>query len=346
VPIAFFPKAEALTPGFVKIVGHVERVHLQNLLKREYLTMWLKFGVAPSGELASIDEVVRGKTNLACLYCGGSLTAKKGSVKEHHFAHTEETCKPVSQRIKTKAFPSLPLYDNFNIQLKGEELEQLKVLWKEYGAKDYAIPKDLVNERWQLKGLLESEGVSSYQFTDLGKIPVGALPLALFNQVQEPLLLSELASLEGSVEIAEAAGLSCLDERRADLLIYRAQLRRILVNSLYFLEVKADESCFYKIGITTRPIEKRIAEVQRDVRAHYSDVAVSLLGLWERRGNVELYFKHRYKAFNYRIGKLTEYFAFPKAQALLQDLYEMKPKVLSVVELEAIDGMSANNTAG
>jgi hypothetical protein len=82
-------------------------------------------------------------------------------------AHTGETCKPVSQRIKTKAFPSLPLYDNFNIQLKGEELEQLKVLWKEYGAQDYAIPKDLVNERWQLKGLLELEGSRSYQFTDL-----------------------------------------------------------------------------------------------------------------------------------------------------------------------------------
>ncbi|MEG3900056.1 MULTISPECIES: competence protein CoiA family protein [unclassified Microcoleus] len=92
--------------------------------------MWLKFGVALSGELTSIDEAVRGKTNLACLYCGGGLTAKKGKVKEHHFAHTEETCKPVSQRIKTKAFPSLPLYDNFNIELKGEELEQLKVLWK------------------------------------------------------------------------------------------------------------------------------------------------------------------------------------------------------------------------
>jgi hypothetical protein len=46
--------------------------------------MWLKFGVAPDGELTSIDEVVRGKTQLTCLYCGGSLTAKKGSVKEHH----------------------------------------------------------------------------------------------------------------------------------------------------------------------------------------------------------------------------------------------------------------------
>src|SRR4028118_1736180 len=238
--------------------------------------MWLKFGVAPSGELTRIDEVVRGKTQLTCLYCGGGLTAKKGSVKEHHFAHTGETCKFVSQRIKTKAFPSLPLYDNFNVQLKGEELEQLKVLWKEYGVQKRSIPKDLVNFRWQLKGLLESEGDRFYQFTDLGKIPVGALPLALFNKVQEPLLLSELMKLEGSVEMAKAAGLYCLDERRADLLIYRTQLRRILINSLYFLEVKADGNCFYKIGITTRSIEERIAEVQRDVRAHYSDVAVKI----------------------------------------------------------------------
>jgi|JFJP01.1.fsa_nt_gi T5orf172 domain. len=298
--------------------------------------MWLKFGVDPSGELTSIDEVSRGKTQLTCLYCGGGLTAKKGSVKEHHFAHTEETCKPVSQRIKTKAFPSLPLYDNFNIELKGEELEQLKVLWKEYGAQNYAIPKDLVNFRWQLKGLLESEGDRIYQFTHLGKIPVGALPLALFNKVQEPLLLSELVSLESSVEIAEAAGLSCFDERRADLLIYRSQLRRILVNSLYFLEVKADGHSFYKIGVTTRHIDQRIAEVQRDVRAHYSDVVVNLLGLWEYRGNVELYFKHRYKAFNHRIGKLTEYFQFPNVKVVLQDLCEMESKVLSDVELDAI----------
>ncbi|MEG4329810.1 GIY-YIG nuclease family protein [Microcoleus sp. herbarium5] len=334
--IAFFPKAEALTPGFVRIVGHVEQVHLQNRLKGELLTMWLKFGVAPDGNLASIDEVVRGKTQLTCLYCGGSLTAKKGSVKEHHFAHTEETCKPVSQRIKTKAFPSLPLYEHFNIELKGEELEQLKVLWKEYGTEKRSIPKDLINFRWELKGLLESSGDRLYQFTNLGKIPVGALPLVLFNRVQKPLLLAELSKLENSAAVAEAAGLSCADERRADLLIYRSQLRRILINSLYFLEVKADGNTFYKIGVTTRSIEERIAEVQRDVRAHYSDVAVNLLGLWEHRGNVELYFKHRYKAFNYRIGKLTEYFLFPNVKVVLNDLYGMEAKVLSDIEVDAI----------
>ena len=136
--------------------------------------------------------------------------------------------------------------------------------------------------------------------------------------------------------MAVAAGLSCLDERRADLLIYRAQLRRILVNSLYFLEVKANGNIFYKIGVTTRSIEERIAEVQRDVKAHYSDVAVSLLGLWEHRGNVELYFKHRYQPFNYRIGKLTEYFQFPNVKVVVQDLYEMKSKMLSDVEVEVL----------
>ncbi|WP_449420568.1 GIY-YIG nuclease family protein [Phormidium nigroviride] len=298
--------------------------------------MWLKFGVAPGGEGVSIDEVLRGKTNLACLYCGGELTAKKGNVKEHHFAHTLETCKPVSQRIKTKAFPSLPLYDNFNVELKGEELEQLKVLWKEYGQVNRAIPRDLINFRWELKGVLESEDEQFYQFTNLGKIPVAALTLALFNRVQEPLLLSELVKLEQSAEVAEAAGLSCLNERLADLQIYRAQLRRILVNSLYFLEVKADGNCFYKIGVTTRLIEERIAEVQGDLRGHYSDVVVNLLGLWEHRGNVELYFKHRYKAFNYRIGTLTEYFQFANVKAVLNDLYGMEAKVLSEVERDIL----------
>jgi len=74
--------------------------------------------------------------------------------------------------------------------------------------------------------------------------------------------------------------------------------------------------------------------VPRDVRAHYSDVAVNLLGLWEDRGNVELYFKHHYKAFNYRIEKLTEYLVFPNVKRTLRDLLEMEAKVLSNVELD------------
>jgi hypothetical protein len=49
---------------------------------------------------------------------------------------------------------------------------------------------------------------------------------------------------------------------------------------------------------------------------------------------VELYFKYHYKAFNYRIQKLTEYFVFPHVRGTLRDLFEMEAKVLSDVELD------------
>ncbi|MCT7957213.1 GIY-YIG nuclease family protein [Laspinema palackyanum] len=310
--------------------------------------MWLKFGVSPAGELVGVDQVGRGKTKLTCLYCGGGLMARKGNQKQHHLAHTGETCNPVIHRVKTKAFPSLPLYDNFLIQLKGEELERLKVLWREYGRERRPIPKDLTEFRWILKGLMAGEKPSGHgsayrnfcQFTNQGRIPVGSLPLGKFNQVQEPMLLEELEKLERSAGVALAAGLDCASERRADLEIYRAQLRRILLNSLYFLEVTADGQLFHKIGITTRPIEQRIKEVERDMRSHFSEATVELLGLWQHRGNVELYFKHRYQRFNFPIGTLTEYFRFPKVEPVLRDLNGMAPKVLSAVEWKVLGGDS------
>lgn len=41
-----------------------------------------------------------------------------------------------------------------------------------------------------------------------------------------------------------------------------------------------------------------------------------------------------YKALNYRMGTLTEYFVFPDVKLVLNDLYEMEPKVLSAVEVD------------
>ena len=127
--VVFARLGSVFRPQHFVTILNVERVHRRQPASRRIdRQCGLNTALLKRGELTSIDEVARGKTNLACLYCGGSLTAKKGSVKEHHFAHAGETCKPVSH--KTKAFPSLPLYDHFNIELKGEELEQLKVLWK------------------------------------------------------------------------------------------------------------------------------------------------------------------------------------------------------------------------
>ena len=79
-------------------------------------------------------------------------------------------------------------------------------------------------------------------------------------------------------------------------------------------------------------------EIYRDLAAYYNKIEIKILGTWKHRGNVELYFKHRYKDFNYKIGKLTEYFKFDDIEPVLRDLRQMKPKVLEQVELNIWEG--------
>ncbi|MGA9378240.1 MAG: hypothetical protein WBV73_05675 [Phormidium sp.] len=59
-------------------------------------------------------------------------------------------------------------------------------------------------------------------------------------------------------------------------------------------------------------------------------------------GNVELYFKHKYKRFNYPIGSLTEYYKFAQANnalVALEDLQQMQPKQLNSIKRDIlVDG--------
>ena len=284
--------------------------------------MWqLKYGINPNRELVTIDEVSSGKTNLVCPFCDLSLTAKKGKIKQHHFAHSGETC----LRVRKGQFPSLPLYDNFNLRLSAKHFQLVKNLWQEYANTDYAIitvPFELEMKKlfdWTPKG---------YYFTDLGKIPVGGLSLSRFNAIQEPLILSELDRLINSVEMAKAISGELLQEKLDDLKIYKLQLQRILRFTLYFLAIRADNKILHKIGVTSRTMKDRLPEIERDLKQHYIKVAIEVLGTWQHRGNVELYFKHRYKNYNYRIGRLTEYYKFPDVDVVLTDLRSMQPKVL------------------
>lgn len=97
-----------------------------------------------------------------------------------------------------------------------------------------------------------------YEFSDLGKIPVGALELTGFNDVQSPLLLKKLLKLELAFEHAKHKNAPDLAYRFTDLKLYRAQLQRILCFTLYFLEIQTDKDIIYKIGVTSRPVVKRI----------------------------------------------------------------------------------------
>jgi hypothetical protein len=304
--------------------------------------MWLKYGVDKNGILVCIEDITSGKTLLKCPYCSSGLTAKKGKVKEHHFAHNDQTCRPIANR----EFPTLPLYDNFNIQLSGKDLAQLKLLWQEYETKNYPISSYLITPSLLKAGMLRKNVYSTppeYKFNDLGKIPVGALELMYFNEVQKPLLLKKLLKLELAFQHAKHKNAPDLAYRLTDLKLYRAQLQRILSCTLYFLQIQTNIGTLYKIGVTQRPIVKRVAEVKMDLLAHYSSAAIQVLGTWEHRGNIELYFKHRYRDFNYPIGSLTEYYKFnaEDVKIVLDDLQKMKPKILCQDEIDILEENSS-----
>ncbi|MEW6499516.1 MAG: competence protein CoiA family protein, partial [Cyanobacteriota bacterium] len=320
------------------LISSAVEVNHKYLMIRDMTYVWLlKFGVDADNKLVDIVDVPSGKSDLVCPYCGVKLVAKKGQVKEHHFAHTEQTCRSVTVK---REFPTLPLYDNFNIELSGQALQLLKTLWVSCGQNGWSIPfsvdlKTLIKAKLLQKNPYQNP--PGYEFTQLGIIPVGALPLKEFNQVQEPLLLKKLFNMERLVELAQVLESLNQKERVIDLWLYRTQLRRILEHRLYYLEVEGDSETLYKIGVTKRPLEERMVEIRRDLRCHYKTIELKVLGTWEHRGNIELYFKHRYQPFNYRLGSLTEYYKFgTEASKVLNDLEQMHLKCLSQVEFDIL----------
>ncbi len=245
---------------------------------------------------------------------------------------------------------TLPLYDAFDIFLSGKELEQLKKLWHRHKAHDNGIDCLEILPAFTRENLVEtSPNINAvtrrnvYQFTHLGLVPVGVLPLTLFNPLHESLIEQKLTQLEAAIFTNSGSVLPCneLQIRLTDLRIYCAQMRKILLSSLYYLKVKADGQVLHKIGITTRPMPKRLAEIYRDLTSHYQTVEIEVRGTWEHRGNVERYFKYRYCDFNYPVGNLTEYFKFAnpdETKAVERDLSQMQAKVLSPVEQGIVDG--------
>lgn len=302
--------------------------------------MWLTYGVANDGALVEIEAAPRGKTSLRCPYCGQLLAAKKGQIKQAHFAHLETTCRAV-ERADADA-PTLPLYDRFTLEFTGKELEALRLV--ERGG----IPNQKMIRQLERRDLMHfnhyaARGRGAYELTKRGKIPLGDLSLRLFCDEQEPLIAQRLADLETAAEQARIDTSPLLDEHLADLRIYRAQLRRILSTRLYFLQVDIDGRTLYKIGVTTRTVEQRAAEVADELVQFYAGQGatrptVRIIDTWSHRGNVELYFKHRYAAQQHPIGTLTEYYAFNDVAPVLRDLRRMPEKVLSETEQQILAG--------
>lgn len=296
--------------------------------------MWLKYGINSSGGLVEIEESPRGKTNLKCPYCNAVLVAKKGLIKEPHFAHDVHTCRAVGRRYEGE-IPTLPLYDRFGVGLTNSEIDILKQFW---GGEDFS--RDVLKPLARKGVLLDNQykrNQSKYDCSNLGACVIGKLPLFSFSLLQRSNFISKLMRLQDAVSNAYQTKSSTLYERRIDLQLYRESYRRLFHQALYLLEIKTTEK-FYKIGVTTRPIEERVTEITRDLRTHFQNPTIKVLGTWEQWGCIERYFKHRYQEFNYPIGSFTEYFKFNKINSVMRDLRALQERELEEFELDILEG--------
>ncbi len=220
----------------------------------------------------------------------------------------------------------------------------MKQLWNKYGCINKGMYDSDIDPVFAKKDLLEYNEYRRYgpfEFTKLGKIPVRALSLMLFNKVQEPLMLGKLHRLDKKARVAFLDDAFDFNECLSDLQIYRAELRKILSNTLYYLQVDADGEIFYKIGVTKQDVAQRVAEIKQELLKHFQSCSIKVMLTRQHRGNVEKYFKYRYAAYNYAIGSLTEYYKFEtpeKAKKTLTDLRRMKKKVLSSLEADILAG--------
>lgn len=292
--------------------------------------MFLKYGVNKNtGELIFIEQIRRGKQpEIVCPYCQVPLIARKGDIKEHHWAHDGETCNAANRDSDVIA---LPMFDRFDLHLSGRDFAALKDFHRTKNSGIGSRFHQLIS-----LNLVEENYHGDWALTKRGKIPFGELSLDLFNDQQQ----------EEFTERHEYLHQKAVDERGypdfpvylADLRLYRAQWRRVLASSLYFLEVGHAGGVLHKIGITMRPVEERIHEIERDIFPHLGATKIKIVDAWQHRANLELYFKFRYARYQQRMGNLTEYFLFPKIGDITRDLRRVKARELDELERSVLSG--------
>lgn len=338
--------------------------------------IFLKYGVNPDGELIHISQVGRGRVALGCPYCGVGLLARKGEKMAAHFAHHGPTCNQASRDPDVIA---LPAFDRFNLDVPGKVVEELRAWWQrpnhQYNPSNSLRQHGLIEDKsylnrggWQPthKGRLILGELSLDLFNKFQEPLIAARHEELLERARVAQGTAGRVARLAEIE-AEYAAIKPLDhgawdksrtleaERRAlqqfdngldfqtaltDLQLYRQQWRRILTNTLYFLEVVITPVYkLYKIGVTTRPIAERIAEITAELKPLVGDVAINVIKTFDQRGNVEPYFKYRYAARRAALDTLTEYFDFiSDLPEVKRDLSRMQAKTLTPLELEIIRG--------
>ncbi len=272
--------------------------------------MFLPYGRDPHGHLIHISESPPGHAcGLVCPFCAGPLTAKKGRILAHHFAHQSDTCRPTI----AGGDDLIPSYEGyFILGLTKAQRRTLQQIIAEHGDSVFytdrlnvtvrraLAAKNYLRTRFELNPSGYTRQVAT--ITAKARAFAGQLSLAGFARFIHRELLQAIAQNDDPV---------------AQEILTREQ-ERLRQTSLYFLEIQAVNRVFHKIGITTRPIQERIAEIDAFLRPHFDIPAIIPLFTIPQAAPVEAYFKAKFSDQKLTIGQATEYFEFGPDLATVQ----------------------------
>ena len=326
--------------------------------------MKLPFGIY-QGKFVHISEVNSGRTIVLCPYCQQKLMAKKGRIKRHHFAHDGVGCTqhfaanffdisgrlPHQLPLSVYAFQKLEKIQKYYQDLKTKqqndttkELQATQLLT----ALDSTLQKlKKTDKTGEIAEIMQQVS----RFTSQKIAPFPAFHLIQWPQFTDGFtdgrrqcnyedLTPDLheyfypIAFEPYVQFLKNYHRKVDDykEIATKLTLFEKDLSYFKQFELYFIEIIVDHQKIYKIGLTSRGLEKRMKEIKQDLGQFF--LTIELKPLFHLKGYafLETFFKHKYQDRQLKIGQLTEYFSFSKeALALiLQDLnllnYSNPPK--------------------
>ncbi|WP_191118251.1 competence protein CoiA family protein [Vibrio campbellii] len=269
--------------------------------------MFLSHGVNEQGDLVSIHEVRAGRVPLSCPFCGQGLIAKKGSQKEHHFAHDGQTCADAKAILQMTA---LPLFD-VDMGLSKTEMTLLEKLsrWRSFSRTWLSSKQRTVFDELVVSGLVKFQ-----EGDDRPRLSKSAKQLLTLNSsTGRYLSMPDYAELQEALFVAKEKQLIAHDVAHdtQTAKFYRLRLATILQQHLYVLRIslEQDEVCYplIKVGMTTRSIEERAPEICRDLEKFGRIQNIEALGFFHHFGSLEKRLLKLMQPQQHKLGSLTEY---------------------------------------
>jgi hypothetical protein len=277
--------------------------------------MILPYGLK-DGQLIHISEAKSGITDLQCPYCLVFLYAKKGKVMAHHFAHTGNSCINTNANLFFALGLSLPcqltlhefvvwIYRKINLRHKVLQKQQRWLQQEQNHLQGKLRLNMQLLKQQNLNAIYEPERQQLYQqikdFLWNEHQPFPMLSTAF--QSQFPNLITLLQHYHPNRYK--------LLEVNQQIELYQQDFQRFRRFSLYFLKIRSgDYRVFYKIGLTSRPMSERLAEIQTNLDTIFEQPNVEVLYQLQDVAFLELFFKQKFKPQQYPIANFTEYFRF------------------------------------